>query len=118
MFFRVIIIFWENIIPFTIVFLNFTVYFTNIICLCLTTIIWFSISPISIIPFTSISPRPFIRTISTTRSFSNSSNKYSSRIRKYFSYCFIFFFTMNTCCLLYTSPSPRDKRQSRMPSSA
>ena len=24
----------------------------------------------------------------------------------------------NTCCLLYTSPSPRDKRQSRMPSSA
>ena len=22
------------------------------------------------------------------------------------------------CCLLYTSPSPRDKRQSRMPSSA
>ena len=25
---------------------------------------------------------------------------------------------MNTICLLYTSPSPRDKRQSRMPSSA
>ena len=25
---------------------------------------------------------------------------------------------MNTACLLYTSPSPRDKRQSRMPSSA
>ena len=25
---------------------------------------------------------------------------------------------MNTHCLLYTSPSPRDKRQSRMPSSA
>ena len=24
----------------------------------------------------------------------------------------------NECCLLYTSPSPRDKRQSRMPSSA
>ena len=24
----------------------------------------------------------------------------------------------NYCCLLYTSPSPRDKRQSRMPSSA
>ena len=24
----------------------------------------------------------------------------------------------NSCCLLYTSPSPRDKRQSRMPSSA
>ena len=24
----------------------------------------------------------------------------------------------NICCLLYTSPSPRDKRQSRMPSSA
>ena len=23
-----------------------------------------------------------------------------------------------SCCLLYTSPSPRDKRQSRMPSSA
>ena len=26
--------------------------------------------------------------------------------------------TMPTSCLLYTSPSPRDKRQSRMPSSA
>ena len=26
--------------------------------------------------------------------------------------------TMNILCLLYTSPSPRDKRQSRMPSSA
>ena len=25
---------------------------------------------------------------------------------------------MNDVCLLYTSPSPRDKRQSRMPSSA
>ena len=25
---------------------------------------------------------------------------------------------LNTPCLLYTSPSPRDKRQSRMPSSA
>ena len=25
---------------------------------------------------------------------------------------------MDNCCLLYTSPSPRDKRQSRMPSSA
>ena len=25
---------------------------------------------------------------------------------------------MHACCLLYTSPSPRDKRQSRMPSSA
>ena len=24
----------------------------------------------------------------------------------------------SSCCLLYTSPSPRDKRQSRMPSSA
>ena len=26
--------------------------------------------------------------------------------------------TIIRCCLLYTSPSPRDKRQSRMPSSA
>ena len=26
--------------------------------------------------------------------------------------------TQNMFCLLYTSPSPRDKRQSRMPSSA
>ena len=26
--------------------------------------------------------------------------------------------TLNKICLLYTSPSPRDKRQSRMPSSA
>ena len=25
---------------------------------------------------------------------------------------------LSGCCLLYTSPSPRDKRQSRMPSSA
>ena len=25
---------------------------------------------------------------------------------------------LHMCCLLYTSPSPRDKRQSRMPSSA
>ena len=25
---------------------------------------------------------------------------------------------MNTCCLLYTSPSPRDAHESRMPSSA
>ena len=24
----------------------------------------------------------------------------------------------NTCCLLYTSPSPRDRQKSRMPSSA
>ena len=29
----------------------------------------------------------------------------------------LFYFVLNTC-LLYTSPSPRDKRQSRMPSSA
>ena len=28
------------------------------------------------------------------------------------------FVTISTFCLLYTSPSPRDKRQSRMPSSA
>ena len=28
------------------------------------------------------------------------------------------FVDQNTDCLLYTSPSPRDKRQSRMPSSA
>ena len=27
-------------------------------------------------------------------------------------------FTVRNICLLYTSPSPRDKRQSRMPSSA
>ena len=26
--------------------------------------------------------------------------------------------TLDEACLLYTSPSPRDKRQSRMPSSA
>ena len=29
-----------------------------------------------------------------------------------------FTFTVPGICLLYTSPSPRDKRQSRMPSSA
>ena len=28
------------------------------------------------------------------------------------------FTALSTICLLYTSPSPRDKRQSRMPSSA
>ena len=28
------------------------------------------------------------------------------------------FFALHSNCLLYTSPSPRDKRQSRMPSSA
>ena len=28
------------------------------------------------------------------------------------------FIELNRSCLLYTSPSPRDKRQSRMPSSA
>ena len=28
------------------------------------------------------------------------------------------FFALIIICLLYTSPSPRDKRQSRMPSSA
>ena len=28
------------------------------------------------------------------------------------------YFEENNICLLYTSPSPRDKRQSRMPSSA
>ena len=31
---------------------------------------------------------------------------------------FHYIFSHLTCCLLYTSPSPRDKRQSRMPSSA
>ena len=31
---------------------------------------------------------------------------------------FIIFVGPSGCCLLYTSPSPRDKRQSRMPSSA
>ena len=32
--------------------------------------------------------------------------------------CIIGFLRLNLSCLLYTSPSPRDKRQSRMPSSA
>ena len=27
-------------------------------------------------------------------------------------------FALNECCLLYTSPSPRDRTRSRMPSSA
>ena len=30
----------------------------------------------------------------------------------------VFGYAMSSGCLLYTSPSPRDKRQSRMPSSA
>ena len=33
-------------------------------------------------------------------------------------FVFAVVFTLILCCLLYTSPSPRDKRQSRMPSSA
>ena len=32
--------------------------------------------------------------------------------------CFMFMVCGYMACLLYTSPSPRDKRQSRMPSSA
>ena len=32
--------------------------------------------------------------------------------------CFVTLFACSRSCLLYTSPSPRDKRQSRMPSSA
>ena len=31
---------------------------------------------------------------------------------------FLILFTMFMCCLLYTSPSPRDRTRSRMPSSA
>ena len=31
---------------------------------------------------------------------------------------FVYFFASLCCCLLYTSPSPRDQRGSRMPSSA
>ena len=31
---------------------------------------------------------------------------------------YVYIFDLNRTCLLYTSPSPRDKRQSRMPSSA
>ena len=38
--------------------------------------------------------------------------KDESNVRKFF------FYTPDDHCLLYTSPSPRDKRQSRMPSSA
>ena len=30
----------------------------------------------------------------------------------------VLFYGIEAICLLYTSPSPRDKRQSRMPSSA
>ena len=32
--------------------------------------------------------------------------------------CYVTYNDLSLCCLLYTSPSPRDKRQSRMPSSA
>ena len=39
-------------------------------------------------------------------------NAYEKRTRREVIYAFAF------ACLLYTSPSPRDKRQSRMPSSA
>ena len=34
------------------------------------------------------------------------------------SVCVCVYVCVCVCCLLYTSPSPRDKRQSRMPSSA
>ena len=36
----------------------------------------------------------------------------------YFKHLRLYEFVFNNNCLLYTSPSPRDKRQSRMPSSA
>ena len=44
------------------------------------------------------------------RIVNNSANKYQGRSSDYSKY--------PANCLLYTSPSPRDKRQSRMPSSA
>ena len=44
---------------------------------------------------------------------SNLSNQDINEIQRKSSLC-----TLNNLCLLYTSPSPRDKRQSRMPSSA
>eukprot|EP00828_Plagiopyla_frontata_P040786 TRINITY_DN5626_c0_g1_i5.p2 TRINITY_DN5626_c0_g1~~TRINITY_DN5626_c0_g1_i5.p2 ORF type:complete len:153 (-),score=26.36 TRINITY_DN5626_c0_g1_i5:35-493(-) len=40
----------------------------------------------------------------------------SVKVTKIFSSAF--FFTRNYSCLLYTSPSPRDRQKSRMPSSA
>ena len=46
--------------------------------------------------------------------FTNESRFYDNSIILLF-YPFVFYFCT---CLLYTSPSPRDKRQSRMPSSA
>ena len=44
--------------------------------------------------------------------------KYYGFIDFYFSANDFLAYELATCCLLYTSPSPRDKRQSRMPSSA
>ena len=53
------------------------------------------------------------------------SNDHLTRLIKFSSYNLIVFkeleivgFIICMSCLLYTSPSPRDKRQSRMPSSA
>ena len=47
-----------------------------------------------------------IEDLESRKDLQNSIEKYQNLIK------------LNNICLLYTSPSPRDKRQSRMPSSA
>ena len=47
-----------------------------------------------------------------------SKNKKNITIHNYKQWIALWEKAKNKCCLLYTSPSPRDKRQSRMPSSA
>ena len=49
---------------------------------------------------------------------SESSRMGFSRVSRYQRNFFSFYYLQLYTCLLYTSPSPRDKRQSRMPSSA
>ena len=49
---------------------------------------------------------------------STSHNVYTCHSPKYHYIIVTVVYLVYCCCLLYTSPSPRDKRQSRMPSSA
>ena len=58
--------------------------------------------------------------VSQIQRFARENNLNASRFTAIgaFSSATLGYFDWNQNCLLYTSPSPRDKRQSRMPSSA
>ena len=45
-------------------------------------------------------------------------NQWKERLNQFLPNAKVGIIQQNKVCLLYTSPSPRDKRQSRMPSSA